>query len=107
MAKVVGVTHIGTYLRCEEFGCIRSIFSACVAVEPGEVGKGKRLGVWAGRIGDLWLRFTEVRSHRSLCASGMVGLRSGGALLLELNQLFLDFLQLVLQLLDLLILNIW
>src|ERR1700722_5130063 len=106
MAEVVSVTHIRTYFRCEEFGCIRSVFSACVAVEPGEVGKGKRLGVWAGRVGDLRFCFAEVGCwNRCLCRRGVMSLWRRRVGQLQLCQLGLDLLQLVLQLLDLFILS--
>jgi hypothetical protein len=93
VAEVVSVTHIRTYFRCEEFSGIRSVFGARIAVEPGEVGKSKRLRVRVGWIGDLWFRFIETWCRsRSLCGREMVSLRSRGAILLELYQLFLDLL---------------
>src|SRR3984957_20927732 len=100
MPEVVSVTHIGTYLRCEEFRCIRSVFSACVAVEPGEVGKGKRFGVWAGRVGDLRFCLAEVGYwNRCLCRRGVMSLWRGRVGQLQRCQLGLDILQLVLLLL--------
>src|ERR1700691_390366 len=97
MAEVVSVTHIGTYLRCEEFGCIRSVFSASVAVEPSEVGKSERLGVWAGRVGDLRFCLAEVGCwNRCLCRRSVMSLRLGRVCPLQLDQLLLNLLQLVL-----------
>ena len=59
MTEVVGVVDVGADLRCKEPGCVRSIFGAGVAVEPGEVGKGEGHGLWIGGIGYLGLFLGE------------------------------------------------
>ena len=106
MVKVIGVTDIGTNLRREKFCCIGSVDGAGIAVEPGEIGKGKRLRMWTLRIGDLRLCFTEVgRRNGGLRRCGVMGLGLGRVGLPQLKELFLDLFQLVLQVLNLLVLR--
>src|ERR1700727_1251270 len=50
MAEVVGVTNVRANLGSEIFGRVGSVLGAGVAVEPSEIGKRERLGLWIGGV---------------------------------------------------------
>src|SRR5258708_22666930 len=106
MREGVGVGDGRADLRREEFGRVRSVLGAGVAVEPGEIGKGEWLGLWIVRVGYLRLRLRKSRRwSRGFGRRCVMCLGCGGAGLLQLHQLLLYFLPFFLLLLDLLVLN--